>query len=65
MLHGEGGYLHNPTEVLLSVVSNHEMPKIQRLARDIDPECFMIVTNVTEVWGRGFSTGKKYGNPGA
>lgn len=65
MLHGEGGYLHNPTEVLLSVVSNHEMPKIQRLARDIDPECFMIVTNVTEVWGQGFSTGKKYGNPGA
>lgn len=65
MLHGEGGYLHNSTEVLLSVVSNHEMPKIQRLARDIDPECFMIVTNVTEVWGRGFSTGKKYGNPRA
>lgn len=63
MLHGEGGYLHDQTEVLLSVVSNHEMPKIERLARDIDPECFMIVTSVTEVWGRGFSTGKKYGNP--
>ncbi len=60
MLHGEGGYLHTPTEVLLSVVSNHEMPKIERLARDIDPDCFMIVSRVTEVWGRGFSAGKHY-----
>ena len=36
ILHGEGGYLHTPTEVILSVVSNHEMPKIERLARDIE-----------------------------
>ena len=60
ILHGEGGYLHAPTEVILSVVSNHEMPKIERLARDIDPNCFMIVSRVTEVWGRGFSQGKQY-----
>ena len=63
MLHGEGGYLHKQTEIILSVVSNHEMPKIQQLARAIDPECFMIVTRVTEVWGRGFSHSKKYDTP--
>ena len=60
MLHGEGGYLHKQTEIILSVVSNHEMPKIEQLARSIDPECFMIVTRVTEVWGRGFSHSKHY-----
>ena len=60
ILHGEGGYLHTPTEVILSVVSNHEMPRIERLARDIDPNCFIIVSQVTEVWGRGFSSGKHY-----
>ena len=60
MLHGEGGYLRTPTEMILSVVSNHEMPKIERLARDIDPNCFIIVSRVTEVWGRGFSQGKHY-----
>lgn len=60
ILHGEGGYLRTATEVILSVVSNHEMPKIERVARDIDPECFMIVSRVTEVWGRGFSHSKKY-----
>ena len=63
MLHGEGGYLHKQTEIILSVVSNHELPKIEQLARAIDPDCFMIVTRVTEVWGRGFSHSKKYDTP--
>lgn len=60
LLHGEGGYLHNPTEVILSVVSNHELPKLERLARQIDPDCFMIISRVSEVWGRGFSYSKQH-----
>ncbi len=60
ILHGEGGFLHQPTEVILSIVSNHELIKIEHLARDIDPESFVIVNRVSEVWGRGFSNGKKY-----
>ena len=63
MLHGEGGYLHRQTDIILSVVSNHELPKIEQLARAIDPDCFMIVTRVTEVWGRGFTYSKKYHRP--
>lgn len=58
MLHGEGGYLHRQTDVILSIVSNHELPRIESLAREIDPDCFMIISHVTEVWGRGFSHGK-------
>ena len=60
MLHGEGGYLHNDTEVILTIISNNELPKIQRLAREIDPSCFMIVNQVSEVWGRGFSLSREY-----
>ena len=60
LLHGEGGFLHTPTEILLSVVSNHELPRVERLVRNIDPDCFMVVSHVTEVWGRGFSLGKHY-----
>lgn len=60
LLHGQGGYRHLDTEVILSIVSNYELPKIQQLARTIDPDCFMIVSQVTEVWGRGFSYGKRY-----
>ena len=58
LLHGEGGYSHRSTEVILSIVSNHELHKIERLARDIDPQSFVIVNRVSEVWGRGFSFGK-------
>ena len=60
LLHGEGGYLQKPTEVILSIVSNHELPKIERLAREIDPACFVIINRVSEVWGRGFSHSKQY-----
>lgn len=60
MLQGRGGYRKQNTEVILSVVSNHELPKIEQLARDIDSNCFMIISHVTEVWGRGFTYGKKY-----
>lgn len=58
MLHGEGGYLHRDTQVILSVVSNYELVKIERLARAIDPDCFMIVNRVVEVWGKGFTRSK-------
>lgn len=59
LLHGEGGYLHNATEVILTIISNSELPKIQRLAREIDPGCFMIVNEVSEVWGQGFSLSRQ------
>ena len=58
MLHGQGGYLQQDTELILSIVSNYELPKIQQLAREIDPNCFVIISRVTEVWGRGFSYSK-------
>ena len=59
MLCGRGGYSGKDTEVIMSVVSNYELPKIESLARAIDPDCFIIVSQVTEVWGRGFTYGKK------
>lgn len=55
LLHGEGGYLHAPTEIVMSVVSSRELFKLERLVHDIDPECFMIVSRVSEVHGRGFT----------
>ena len=55
MLHGEGGYLHGDCQVVLSVVATRELHRVSELARAVDPECFMVVTQVTEVWGRGFS----------
>ena len=59
MLHGAGGYSGTETEIIMSVISNYELPKIEQLARSIDPACFMIISRVSEVWGRGFTYGKK------
>lgn len=60
ILHSEGGYTREPASLLLTVVSNRELPKLERLIHTIDPECFMIVSRVTEVSGRGFSLDKDY-----
>lgn len=56
LLHGEGGYSQQPTVVIMSIIANHELPKLERLARSIDPDCFMMVGRVSEVWGQGFTT---------
>lgn len=59
-LHGEGGYLHNETEILLTVISNRQLIRVEKLVHKIDPACFMIVSRVSEVKGRGFSLKKEY-----
>ena len=58
ILYGEGGYTQEHTHVVLSVVSNRELPKLERLIRSIDPLSFMIVNRVTEVSGKGFTLDK-------
>lgn len=63
LLQGEGGYLRKNIPVLLSIVSNRELVKVERLVRKIDSECFMVVSRVSEVRGRGFSLSKHYKSP--
>ena len=60
LLQGKGGYLRNDTQVVLSVISNREVAKVERIAHGIDPECFLVVSRVQEVKGRGFSLNKRY-----
>lgn len=60
LLDGEGGHKHQETQIVLSVISNRELLKVEKLIREIDPECFMVVSRVSEVRGRGFSMKKSY-----
>jgi uncharacterized membrane-anchored protein YitT (DUF2179 family) len=60
LLNGRGGYLGKKTELVLTVISNRELVKVERLIHQIDPECFMVVSRVSEVRGRGFSLSKQY-----
>lgn len=60
LLDGESGYFRNKTQVLLSIISKRELPKVEKLIHFIDPESFIVVSRVNEVSGRGFSMKKKY-----
>ena len=60
LLEAKGGYSQQKQEVILTIISNRELPKIEKLIRQIDPDAFMVVSRVSEVWGRGFSSKKQY-----
>lgn len=62
LLHGTTGYLEKETDILLSVVSNRELSKVEKLVHKIDEDAFVMISRVSEVRGRGFSEGKRYLN---
>ena len=53
-LHGEGIYTHEGREVLLTVVSRRQAVKLRRYIRATDPSAFLLITNTSEIIGRGF-----------
>ena len=65
LLEGQSGYLRKRTQIVLSIVSNRELPKVEKLIRAIDPESFLVISRVSEVKGRGFSLKKDYHSPNA
>ena len=59
-LEAKTGYLGIEQPIILSVVSNRELTKLNNIVMDIDPHAFMIIGNANEVKGYGFSGKKKY-----
>lgn len=60
LIYGETGYLHQEQPLVLSVVSNRELTRLNQIVMGIDPAAFMIISKVNEVKGRGFSSQKIY-----
>jgi uncharacterized membrane-anchored protein YitT (DUF2179 family) len=54
-LYGKGMYTDNPYTVLLCVVKKEEIHKVKNIVREIDPNAFVLLTDVREVLGEGFS----------
>lgn len=54
----ESGYLHHKGFLVMTVVSNRELPKLNQLIMDLDPKAFMVISQVSEVKGRGFTLHK-------
>lgn len=62
ILHGETGFLHTDQPVIMTVISNRELTKLNQEVNRLDPEAFMIISRVNEVKGHGFSSNKIYRN---
>ncbi len=60
LLDAQTGYMHKDTRIILTVVSSRELPKLNELVQQEDEKAFMIIGQVNEVRGRGFSSSKRY-----
>lgn len=60
LLDAQTGYMHKDTRIILTVVSSRELPKLNELVQQEDEKAFMIIGQINEVRGRGFSSSKRY-----
>ena len=55
-LYGKGMYSNEDKLILVCAAPRSDISKIKELARNIDPHCFIILSNAREVFGEGFKT---------
>jgi uncharacterized membrane-anchored protein YitT (DUF2179 family) len=60
LIHAETGYCRKDNLVVLTVITNRELPKLNDKVLQIDSQAFMIINKVNEVKGRGFTIQKVY-----
>ena len=59
-LEGSGAYTGKAKKIILTVVHNYQLKRVEEAALSIDPEAFIITENTFNVLGRGFSRRKVY-----
>lgn len=59
ILNGEGAYTHQHKQVILVVVSLMQVAKLKKAVEEEDPTAFLMVTDVAEVIGGGFTLPSK------
>ena len=56
----EGGFTRNETYAILTVINRRELFALQEAVLKVDPAAFIIISQVNEVRGRGFTLKKQY-----
>ena len=59
-LNGSGAYTGREKRIILTVVNNYQLKRLEEAALTIDPDAFVITENTFNVLGRGFSRRKVY-----
>ena len=60
LIQAETGFCRNQNLMVLTVISARELSKLNQFVMDIDQNAFVIISQVNEVRGRGFSMQKVY-----
>lgn len=60
LVHSKTGFLGRECDMILTVISPRELPRLRKRVQEVDPEAFLIVSEAREVRGRGFSMEKIY-----
>lgn len=59
LIHTATGYLKQEQDMIMTVISNRELTRLNSVVMKIDPDAFMIVAKVNEVSGKGFTRPRK------
>lgn len=59
-LYAKGAYTNRERHVILTVVQNYQLKRLEELVYTIDDKSFLIIENTYNVIGRGFSERKRY-----
>ncbi|MFA9465386.1 MAG: YitT family protein [Velocimicrobium sp.] len=60
LMNAETGFYRSATKVVLTIISSRELSKLNSMVQSIDPNAFMIINQVNEVKGRGFTLDREY-----
>ena len=60
LLHGQGAFTHLDREVILTVVHDIQLKRLEEIVFKEDPAAFVIIENTNRVLGKGFSQRKIY-----
>jgi uncharacterized membrane-anchored protein YitT (DUF2179 family) len=60
ILHGQGAFTRQDRNVLLTVVHNIQVKRLEEIVYNEDPQAFVIIENTQMVIGKGFSQRKQY-----
>ena len=59
-LYGRGTYTRKQRKIVMTVLNNFELKRLEGIVFDIDPDAFVIIERTFNVLGRGFSRRKVY-----
>lgn len=50
----KGAFTHQPKTVIIAVVRRPQAVRLQKFIKDTDPDAFILITNTSEIIGKGF-----------